>query len=90
MQKSNNKEGAGTLTGIAACELLWSFTVNSVNGVEGFASPGMAVATDITDPESVRQLAERVAETYESVDVLVNNAGVCCTGPFADTTLEDW
>lgn len=54
------------------------------------AGAGMAVATDITDPESVKQLAERVCETYESVDVLINNAGVCCSGPFADTTLEDW
>eukprot|EP00241_Pyramimonas_parkeae_P019631 CAMPEP_0114281500 /NCGR_PEP_ID=MMETSP0059-20121206/3035_1 /TAXON_ID=36894 /ORGANISM="Pyramimonas parkeae, Strain CCMP726" /LENGTH=317 /DNA_ID=CAMNT_0001402033 /DNA_START=153 /DNA_END=1106 /DNA_ORIENTATION=- len=51
---------------------------------------GLAVATDITDASSVQALAAEVARTYESVDVLVNNAGVCCTGPFADTTMEDW
>ena len=92
MRKSNNKEGAGTLSRIAACRSLCSRAriFNSSDGVDGLAYPGMAVATDITDPESVRQLAERVSETYESVDVLVNNAGVCCSGPFADTTLEDW
>eukprot|EP00242_Pyramimonas_sp_CCMP2087_P014794 CAMPEP_0198207456 /NCGR_PEP_ID=MMETSP1445-20131203/10902_1 /TAXON_ID=36898 /ORGANISM="Pyramimonas sp., Strain CCMP2087" /LENGTH=320 /DNA_ID=CAMNT_0043880491 /DNA_START=61 /DNA_END=1020 /DNA_ORIENTATION=- len=51
---------------------------------------GMAVVTDITNPESVEELASAVAAQYESVDVLVNNAGVCCTGSFAETTLDDW
>jgi NAD(P)-dependent dehydrogenase (short-subunit alcohol dehydrogenase family) len=50
----------------------------------------MAVVTDITSPESVEELASAVAAQYESVDVLVNNAGVCCTGSFAETTLDDW
>lgn len=51
---------------------------------------GLAIATDITDLESVRRLAEEVAETYESVDVLINNAGICLNGPFADITMQDW
>lgn len=52
--------------------------------------PALAVQMDITDLESVQQLAKQVTDIYESVDVLVNNAGVCCSGPFADTTMEDW
>lgn len=51
---------------------------------------GLAIAADITDPKSVEHLAKTIIDQYESVDVLINNAGVCCTGPFADTTMEDW
>jgi NAD(P)-dependent dehydrogenase (short-subunit alcohol dehydrogenase family) len=48
------------------------------------------VPTDITDPADVAALAATVCARYDSVDVLINNAGVCCSGPFADTTMEDW
>jgi hypothetical protein len=63
-----------------------------VTALAGASRPhaALAVPTDITDAASVSSLAEAVAARYESVDVLVNNAGVCCSGPFADTTLDDW
>ena len=31
-----------------------------------------------------------MASNYAQVNVLVNCAGVCLTGPFEDTTLEDF
>lgn len=63
-----------------------------VTALAGASRPhaALAVPTDITDAASVSSLAEAVVARYESVDVLVNNAGVCCSGPFADTTLDDW
>ena len=33
---------------------------------------------------------DRVLEHYEDVDVVVNNAGVCLTGTFAATAVEDF
>uniref|UniRef100_A0A7S0WIV6 Uncharacterized protein n=1 Tax=Pyramimonas obovata TaxID=1411642 RepID=A0A7S0WIV6_9CHLO len=61
-------------------------------GIAGYKrdAAGMAVVTDITDAKSVQELADAVAAQYDTVDVLINNAGVCCTGPFADTSLDDW
>ena len=38
--------------------------------------PALAVATDITDPDAVEGLAERVLATFDRIDVLVNNAAI--------------
>ena len=50
----------------------------------------LAVPTDISNRESVAALAAAVTDRYERVDVLINNAGVCLSGPFAETTMDDW
>ena len=51
----------------------------------------VGVVTDVTDPASVRQLADAAYGAYGAVHVLVNNAGV---GPPSakvwDTTPNDW
>jgi len=39
---------------------------------------------DVTDQESMRQVAAAVEERFGSVDVLVGNAGIATGGPFAD------
>ncbi len=45
---------------------------------------------DCTDSESMLRLAEQVFEQDGRVDVLHNNAGVCCGGPAHRLTLDDW
>ncbi|CAE7438122.1 unnamed protein product [Symbiodinium natans] len=50
----------------------------------------MAVPCDITSPESVQLLCDSVAERFTDLRVVVCNAGVCMTGEFADTSLEDF
>lgn len=41
------------------------------------AHPGMHyLVADVSDPASVRQLAEQIAEKYPKIDCLVNNAGI--------------
>jgi 2-hydroxycyclohexanecarboxyl-CoA dehydrogenase len=45
---------------------------------------------DVADADAVAALAERVHATHGPLDVLVNNAGVGMSGPFADSSLEDW
>ena len=46
--------------------------------------------TDMTDAEQVLTLVEKTLERFEQVDVLVNNAGICATGPFGEMGLEQW
>ena len=41
---------------------------------------------DVTDPASVRALADAVGDA----DILINNAGVAHSAPFAKITLDDW
>lgn len=48
-----------------------------------------ALAVDITDPVSVRRMADQVRETYGRVDVLVNSAGVTRPIPHADLETLD-
>lgn len=51
---------------------------------------GLAVPTDTTDLESVRNLAHRTVEEFGKIDVLVNNAGRGGTVPFLKLPVEDW
>ena len=51
-----------------------------------------AVATDVSRPEQVEQLAEHVLRTFGAVHVLCNNAGVGApgSGPSWNRSLKDW
>ena len=45
---------------------------------------------DVSDAQAMEELAEKVAQEYGTVDVLVNNAGIGVTGSFLDTEVEEW
>ena len=45
----------------------------------------LAISTDVTDPEQVNNLVQKALDFYGAIDVLVNNAGICMTGPMENT-----
>ncbi|EDY62225.2 short chain dehydrogenase, partial [Streptomyces pristinaespiralis ATCC 25486] len=49
-----------------------------------------AEVVDVSDEQAMEELAGKVAAEYGVVDVLVNNAGIGLSGPFLDTSSEDW
>jgi 3-oxoacyl-[acyl-carrier protein] reductase len=51
---------------------------------------GGTVALDVTDRASVRAAFERIGTERGGLDVLVNNAGLLCTGPIEETPGEEW
>lgn len=48
----------------------------------------IAVKTDVTDPDQVKELAATAAEFGGAIDVWVNNAGVLAAGEFSETPIE--
>ena len=53
---------------------------------------GTAVAfrTDVSKPESVKQLVDFSIKTWSKIDVLVNNAAIQINKTIEDMTFEDW
>jgi NAD(P)-dependent dehydrogenase (short-subunit alcohol dehydrogenase family) len=50
----------------------------------------LVIPCDIRSVDQVRAAAEMVAEAWDGVDVLINNAGVAAAGTVVDTSMDDW
>jgi NAD(P)-dependent dehydrogenase (short-subunit alcohol dehydrogenase family) len=50
----------------------------------------LAIPTDVTKPDEVRQLFEQTIKAFGRIDILVNNAGTSSAHPFEATTAEIW
>jgi NAD(P)-dependent dehydrogenase (short-subunit alcohol dehydrogenase family) len=65
-------------------------TLNETAALAGGAET-LAVATDVTKPDSVAQLFEKTKAAFGRVDVLFNNAGTSAPPvPFEQLTAEQW
>ena len=60
------------------------------NAQAAAALGALAVEFDVTDPESVAAMAERVTGELGPIDVLVNNAGACFHRPALEVPEEEW
>lgn len=49
-----------------------------------------AIVCDISDPDAVKGMMEDTLSTLQSIDALVNNAGVADFGPIEETSFERW
>lgn len=50
----------------------------------------IAVTTDVTDKEQVKNLVDSAVKTFGKIDVLLNNAGVMPLSPLEYLKIEDW
>jgi len=58
--------------------------------VEALGRRALAVPTDVTDPQSVEDLASAAYQAFGGVHLLCLNAGVAQLKPLEELTLEDW
>lgn len=50
----------------------------------------MAVPADVTRPDQIADLFDKVVAAYGRIDILVNNAGTSSSGYFGDMADHDW
>ena len=86
--------GAGSGIGRAAARALmqdgWTVVAAGRREAPLQETGGLAVPTDVTDPDSVAALFATTLERYGRVDLLFNNAGMGLTKPIAEITPEEW
>lgn len=58
--------------------------------IEAGGGACLIVPTDVSDEAAVGKLFARVQETYQRVDLLVNNAGLALGGPADELSFELW
>ncbi|MCC6499619.1 MAG: SDR family oxidoreductase [Anaerolineales bacterium] len=57
---------------------------------EGFPADGRFIKADISHPDSVETIFQKVKDFHPTLDALVNNAAVQVAKPLIETTVEEW
>ena len=50
----------------------------------------LAIKADVADPDQVEKALDDVIESFDSLDIVVNNAGIGIDHPLPTTSYEDW
>jgi NADP-dependent 3-hydroxy acid dehydrogenase YdfG len=58
--------------------------------VQQMGRQALAMGTDVGNPEQVEHLCREALKVYGQIDVLINNAGICLSGPIQETSRQDW
>ncbi|MGI6208841.1 MAG: SDR family NAD(P)-dependent oxidoreductase [Anaerolineae bacterium] len=58
--------------------------------IRALGRQAMAVQVDVSQADSIQQMAVHALEKFGKVDILVNNAGISRRAPSAEMSLADW
>jgi glucose 1-dehydrogenase len=61
-----------------------------VSEIQSKGGKAIAVKADISSEDQVKAMFKEIIETYGTIHILVNNAGVQRDAPFHEMTLKDW
>lgn len=79
-------QGATVVLGARRVERIQSIA-NELIGSGGIA---LAIQTDVTHYDQVKQLVDATVQTYRRIDVMINNAGVMPHSPLERLKIDDW
>jgi len=79
-------QGASVVLGARRIERLQSLT-EELNQNGGKA---LAIPTDVTVPDQVKQLVDAAVQTYGRIDVIINNAGLMPLSLLERLKVDDW
>jgi NAD(P)-dependent dehydrogenase (short-subunit alcohol dehydrogenase family) len=80
------KEGAW----VVAAEINEVAAQETIRQVTTMGGTGIAVPTDVSNPDFVRNLVQSTVNAYSEVHVLFNNAAIQINKTVEDTTFEEW
>lgn len=61
-----------------------------VSEIEQKGRKAIFIETDVTIESSVKKMVDKVIDTYGSVDILINNAGVVIPGSIPEISKDQW
>jgi NAD(P)-dependent dehydrogenase (short-subunit alcohol dehydrogenase family) len=62
----------------------------TVTEVEALGQRGLAITTDVTQPEQVKDMAQKALDEFGKIDILLNCAGQRAVFPSVELAFEDW
>jgi 3-oxoacyl-[acyl-carrier protein] reductase len=75
---------------VAVCDVDLAGAEETVQQIVALGVRGLAIKTDVTSAESVESLFKQIAETFNRLDVLVNNAGITRDNLLIRMDEADW
>lgn len=66
---------------------------NMKKTAEKYCAAGLdvvAMQLDVSDPNAITHVAEKIEQEYGGIDILVNNAGINSNTPIPDMTVQEW
>jgi NAD(P)-dependent dehydrogenase (short-subunit alcohol dehydrogenase family) len=75
---------------LAVCDLNEAGLKETAEAARELGAEVLAQTVDVTDAEAMDEFAEAVHARFDTVDLLINNAGIGVLAGFLDTAPEDW
>jgi len=79
-------QGASIVLGARRVDRIQSLA----NELTASGAKALAVPTDVTSFDQVKQLVDRAVQNYGRIDVMINNAGLMPLSPLERLKIDDW